>query len=103
MIIYAEPRIAARLAAGEGEMITVAALKVRQVRIALRIVHAPVEQQMREPRAFRQHGGNVGIARRQLLGDDAGGERIDAGAAAILRQRQAAQAHLRGLVEQVDE
>ena len=29
-------------------------------------------------------------------------ERIGAGAAAILRQRQAAQAHLRGLVEQID-
>src|ERR1019366_171202 len=46
LIIRAEPRIGARLAAGEGEMIAVAAHELRQQGIALRIVHALIEQHM---------------------------------------------------------
>ncbi len=84
MIIDAQPRIGPALAAGEGEMIAVAVHELRQERIALRIVHAPIEQHMREPRAFRQHGGNVGVAGRQFLGHDARGQRVGAGAAALL-------------------
>ena len=44
---------------------------------------------MREPRAFRQHRGNVGVAGRQFLGHDARRERVSAGAAALLGQSEA--------------
>ena len=99
MIIDAEPRIGRALVAGEGEMITVVVEEFRQERIALRIVHRLIEQQMGQPRGFRKRAGKVGVAGRQFLGHDAAGERIDPGAAARLRQSERAQAQLRAGVD----
>ena len=47
------------------------------------------EQQPAERTGLRQHRGDVGIADRQLLGDDAAGQAVGADAAELLRQAPA--------------
>ena len=101
MIVHAQPGVGFGFMAREGEMEAVVADELRQEALALGVAHQAVEQEMTEPRGRRQHRGDVGIAGRQLLGHDAAGEMIGAGAAAILRQGQRAQAHLRGLVDEL--
>ena len=97
MIIHAQPRVG--FISGKSEMKAVIAQKLRQKLIALRVGHGAIEQQMRETRSLRQHAGDIGIAHRQFLGDDARGERVGAGATERLRQSERAQAELRGRVD----
>ena len=82
-------------------MEAVVADELQQEAFALGVVHHVVKQEMTEPRGRREYGGNVGIAGRQFFGHDAAGEMIRASAAAIFRQGQRAQAHLRGLIDEL--
>ncbi len=103
MIVDAERGIGVGLVIGEREVIAVVGQERRQEAPALLLRHRAVEQQVGERRRLRQHRRDVGIAGRQFLGHDAAGERVGAGAAGILRQRERAQAHLRGLVERIEQ
>ena len=85
MIVHTQPRIGLGFVTGEGEMIAVIRQEFRQKFVALRIVHGPIEQEMSEPRGFRQRSGKVGVPGRQFLGHDAAGEVIGARAAQRLR------------------
>jgi len=101
VIIDAERGIAIRLVLGEREVIALIREERRQEARSLLRRHQPVEQRLRERRSLCQNGGEVGVAGGELLGDDAAGEVVGAGAAAILGQRERAQPHLRGLVERL--
>jgi hypothetical protein len=103
MISDAEHGIPIRFEIRQRELIAVVGQKRRQEPRTLLPRHQPVEQQVGKHRGLRQHGRDVGIAQRQFLGHDGGGERVGAGAAGILGQRKRAQPELRGLVEHVDE
>src|SRR6516164_3653592 len=101
LIIDAERGVAIRLVLGEREVIALLREERRQEARALLRRHQAVEQRLRERRRLRQYGGDVRIADGELFGDDAAGEVVGAGAALLLRQRERAQPHLRGLVERL--
>ena len=103
VIVDAQRGVAVGLVLGDGEIIAVVGEECRQEAAALLVRHRAVEKFVGECRGLRQHRGDVGIADRQFLGDDAAGEIVGAGAARVLRERKRAQAYLRGLVEHVQQ
>jgi hypothetical protein len=103
VVVDPERSPAVRLALGEREMMVVVGEERRQKARALLWRHGVVEQRAGEARRMRKHGRNIGIAGRDLLGDDAAGERVGARATGVLRQRERAQAKLRRLIEHVRE
>ncbi len=103
VIIDADRRIAVRLVLSERQVIAVVGEERRQEALVLRRRHPPGEQRVREGRRLREHGGDVGIAGGELLGDDAAGEIVGAGPAQLLGERERAQPHPRSLVQRLDE
>ncbi len=98
-----EPPLAAVLrhgdpALGESEVKAFVRHEWRQQALALRGRHRALEP-AGERRRVREHRGDVRIAHRELLGDDATGEGVRAGAAGRLRQRQRAQPQPRRRLE----
>ncbi len=101
MIVHAERVIAPGFMSGVREMIAVVLQELRQEAVALPGRHTLVEQHVAERRRFRERGRKVRIARGQFLGDDARGQGVRARAAALFRERERAQAQLRGRLEQL--
>jgi len=58
---------------------------------------------LRHHPGLRENGGNIGVARGELLGDDATGERVGARSAGLLRKRERPQAKLRGLLDLLEQ
>ena len=102
VVIPTERRIGFGFVTRARQVTAVVLQEPRQEAIALLFRHAR-KQHAAEHRRLGQHGGQVGVAHCQLLGHDAAGQRVGAGAAELLREGERAQPHLRGLVEHIGE
>ena len=100
VVVHAQRGVLVRFPLGAGEVEVVVLEECREEAVALVRRHRR-EQPPRQRRRLGQHRGDVGVAHRQLLGDDAAGQRIGADAAEVLGQRQRAKPHLRGLPQNV--
>jgi hypothetical protein len=86
------------IARDQRQVETVITFELRHPARALRVVHHVVRA-TRQQRRFTQHHRKVNVASGDFLEQYALGQQVGARAARIFRQRQAAQAHLRQLIE----
>ena len=103
MIVNSERGLAIGLVICQRKVMAIVRQERRQEPHPLLRRHQPVEQNVGEQGGLREHSRDVGIAQREFLGHDAAGERIGAGAAGFLGQRERSQPKLRGFVERVVE
>ena len=89
-------------AIGERQMIALVLDESGKEAAALLFIHQPIEQNAAERGGAGEDSGDVDVTGGKLLGDDAAGQGVGAGAAGVFRQRQGSEAELGSRVDEVD-